>query len=44
MEEYELQAIISGSEKYFRKRFVDLYPLATSVYEGKQGHIQGVSG
>jgi hypothetical protein len=31
-------------EKYFRKQFVDLYPLAASVYEGKQGDIQGVSG
>jgi hypothetical protein len=30
--EYALQAIISGSEKYFRKQFVDLYPLAASVY------------
>jgi hypothetical protein len=31
--EYALRAIISGSEKYFRKQFVDLYPLAASVYE-----------
>jgi hypothetical protein len=25
-----------GSEKYFRKQFVDLYPLAASVYEGNK--------
>jgi mTERF domain-containing protein len=42
--EYALRTIIGGSEKYFRKRFVNLHPLAASVYEGEQGDIQGVSG